>query len=123
MGHYFQERKHGRDSAEFYFSQAKRAVSGQIMNNPTNATAWAITAEALLGRDSVVSALEHLAVGKEVADSPVDLGRIRLLRGQCFDKLDRRSEAIAEYDAIIAGGAEAPVVRLARKYLNRAYGR
>lgn len=123
MGHYFQERKNGRDSAGFYFSQAKRAVSPQIMNNPTNATAWAITAEALLGIDSVVSALEHLAVGKEVADSPVDMGRIRLLRGQCFDKLDRRSDAIAEYDAVIVGGAEAPVVRLARKYLNRAYGR
>lgn len=123
MGHYFQERKNGRDSAEFFFSQAKRAVSEQIMNNPTNATAWAITAEALLGRDSVVSALEHLAVGREVADSPVDMGRIRLLRGQCFDKLNRRSEAIAEYDAVVAGGAEAPVVRLARKYLNRAYGR
>lgn len=123
MGHYFQERKNGRDSAETYFSAAKRAVSPQIMNNPTNATAWAITAEALLGIDSVVSALEHLAVGKEVADSPVDIGRIRLLRGQCFDKLDRRSDAVAEYDAIIAGPSEAPVVRLARKYINRAYGR
>jgi tetratricopeptide (TPR) repeat protein len=123
MGQYFQERKNGRDSAEFYYSQAKRAVSPQIMNNPTNATAWAITAEALLGIDSVVSALEHLAVGKEVADSPVDIGRIRLLRGQCFDKLKRRGDAIAEYDAIIAGPAEAPVTRLARKYINRSYGR
>ncbi len=123
LGQYFAERRHGRDSALTYFDRAKAAVAGTIMSDPTNPTPWTITAEALLGKDSAVVALEQLAVAKEVTDSPIDLGRIHLVRGKCFDKLKRRSDAITEYEATISGNADAPTVRLARKYLNRAYGR
>jgi hypothetical protein len=77
----------------------------------------------LLGLDSCEAALPYLNIAQAASDASIDVGRIRLIRGKCYDKLRRRDEAIAEYHAIIAGASPAPMVRLARKYVNRAYGR
>jgi tetratricopeptide (TPR) repeat protein len=123
LGHYFERRRGGLDSSRSYFNDARRSVSQRLIDNPTDASAWIITGEALLGLDSVEAALEHLALVRAVSDAPVDLGRVRLLRGFCYDKLGRRKDAVAEYEAALSGKAEEPVARLARRYLNRSYGR
>jgi tetratricopeptide (TPR) repeat protein len=123
LGHYFERRRGGLDSSRSYFNDARRSVSQRLIDNPTDASAWIITGEALLGLDSVEAALEYLALARAVSDAPVDLGRVHLLCGFCYDKLGRRKDAVAEYEATLSGTAEEPVARLARRYLNRSYGR
>lgn len=123
MGWYFQERRKGQDSALSYFAAARRAVTSIVMNNPTEASGWIISAEALLGLDSVHAALEHLALASVVTDAPIELGRIHLLRGKCYDKLERRKDALVEYQAVAKVNGGAPAVKQAQKWLKRAYGR
>lgn len=123
MGWYFSERRKGQDSARVYFADARYTVEQLIQANPLDPAALTIAAEAMLGLDSIETALRYLRAAALASNAPVDLGRIHRLRGQCYDKMGRRSEAISEYEAVLACGAEAPQVRLARKYLNRAFGR
>jgi hypothetical protein len=123
MGWYFQERRKGQDSAHSYFAAARRAVTPIVMNNPTEASGWIISAEALLGLDSIHAALEHLALASVVTDAPIELGRIHLLRGKCYDKLERRKDALVEYQAVAKVNGGAPAIKQAEKWLKRAYGR
>lgn len=122
FGHYFSERRGGLDSSRTHFSSARNALSQTLANDPTNVSAWIITGEALLGLDSASLALDHLSLAQALSNAPVDVGRVRLLRGQCFDRLGRRKEAVAEYETALSGRPEAHVARLAGKYLNRPYG-
>ena len=122
MGWYFQERRKGQDSARAYFADARRTVTPLLVNSPTDAAAWIIAGEALLGLDSVQAALEHLALAQAVTDAPIELGRIHLLRGKCYDRLDRRKDAVAEYQSVEAVQGGSPMIRQARKWLNRPYG-
>lgn len=123
MGWYFSEKRKGQDSARAYFAAARRSVTPVLLNSPTEATAWIIAGEALLGLDSVHSALEYLALAKEVTDAPIELGRIHLLRGKCYDKLDRRKDALVEYQAVAIVNGGAPAIKQSEKWLKRAYGR
>lgn len=123
LGHYFAERKRGADSAQWYFAMAKRYAAPGLISDQVNPTPWIITAEALLGQDSAGEALNYLRLAQTMTDAPVDVGRIRLLRGFCYDKLKRREEAVREYDAVITSNAEAPAMRRAQRHINRPYGR
>ncbi len=122
LGHYFSERRSGKDSSQAYFGRARGMVAQSLSDNPTLAPAWIITAESMLGQDSAAGAIEYLAVAELVTDAPIDVGRIYLLRGQCYDRLGRREEAVESYEAALSDAAEAPIKRLAQKYLNRPYG-
>ena len=122
LGHYFSERRSGKDSSQAYFGRARNTVAQSLSDNPTLAPGWIITAESMLAQDSAVGALEYLAVAELVTDAPIDVGRISLLRGQCCDRLGRRQEAVTAYEAVLSDDAEAPIKRLAQKYINRPYG-
>ncbi len=123
MGWYFSERRKGQDSARAYFAEARRTITPVLLNSPTEATGWIIAAEALLGLDSVHAALEHLALAQEVTDAPIELGRIHLLRGKCYDRLDRRKAALVEYQAVTTVNGGSPAIKQSEKWLKRAYGR
>jgi tetratricopeptide (TPR) repeat protein len=122
VGHYYEGRRRGADSARTAFADARRLVAQATIEDPTDAAAWIITAEALLGLDSLDAALEHLRLAETLTDAAVAVGRIRLLRGFCLDRAGRRSEALAEYRSVVDADLAAPHVRLAKKHQKWAYG-
>lgn len=122
VGHYYEGRRRGGDSARTAFADARRLVAQATIDDPTDPAAWIITAEAYLGLDSLDAALEHLRLAETLTDAAIAVGRIRLLRGFCLDRAGRRSEALAEYRYIVDANLAAPHIRLAKKHQKWAYG-
>ncbi len=123
LGSYFDAKKHGEDSAHAHYTRARQNAWRMIDTEPSDPEGWILTAEALMGLDSADIGLHHLTMAESLSDAPVDRGRISLIRGQCYDVLRQRRDAIAAYDSVFTIAAEAPVQRAARRYSNRAYTR
>jgi len=111
----------GNDSAAQLFDRVRWMADEAIGVDPGGPDGWIFGGEALLGLDSLHAAIAYFQTAQYLADAPVDLGRIHLDLGACYDRAGRRVDAITEYERVLAIPATAPDRRWARYYINNVY--
>jgi tetratricopeptide (TPR) repeat protein len=121
LAHYEAGRRGGPDAALPLLASARQMADQAIGVDPSGPDGWIFGGEALLGLDSLETAIAYLQTAAYLADAPIDLGRIHLGLGACYDRDGNRRDAVAQYEQVLALPATASDRRWAQYYINKVY--
>ncbi|MBI3871455.1 MAG: hypothetical protein HY304_00055 [candidate division Zixibacteria bacterium] len=121
LGRYERSHRNGSDTARALFAQAWRQAEEMIDNSPGDPEPWMMAGEAMLGLDSTGAALERFQAAAYYAQDPFSAGRIACDIGFCYDRMGRRTDAVQQYESVLASLATDADKHTARYYVNNVY--